>query len=145
MILHNLYLFDRHGSLLFYHEWARNKNTNMSKEEEAKLLYGMIFSLKSFVNRLSPMVAKEGFLSYKTSAYRLNFFETVSSLKFILNTDNETSQSEIRELLSGIYRDVYVEYAAKSPMVVPGEMITSNLFRAKLVQYVQSSHNVKSS
>eukprot|EP00088_Acartia_fossae_P011956 TRINITY_DN16100_c0_g1_i9.p1 TRINITY_DN16100_c0_g1~~TRINITY_DN16100_c0_g1_i9.p1 ORF type:complete len:155 (-),score=16.92 TRINITY_DN16100_c0_g1_i9:77-514(-) len=143
MTIHNLYIFDRHGNLLFYHEWVRRKHTSMSKEEEAKLLYGMIFSLKSFVNRLSPTVSKEGFLSYKTSAYRLNFFETVSKLKLILNTDTETSQSEIRELLSGIYRDIYVEYAVKSPMVVPGEVITSNLFRTKLVQYVQSSHIYK--
>ena len=35
------------------------------QEEEAKLLYGMIFSLKSFVNKLSPTDLKEGFLSYK--------------------------------------------------------------------------------
>ena len=31
MNIYNLYLFDRHGSLLFYHEWTRNKHTSMSK------------------------------------------------------------------------------------------------------------------
>ena len=35
------------------------------QEEEAKLVYGMLFSLKSFVNKLSPTDMKQGFLSYK--------------------------------------------------------------------------------
>lgn len=125
--------------MLYYHEWLRTKHTSMSKDEEAKLLYGMLFTLKSFVNELSPAVPKEGFLSYKTSKYRLNFFETVSRLKFILNTDNETSQTEIRELMAGIYTQIYVEYASKSPMVTKGEVITSNLFRTKVNQFVQAS------
>ena len=32
-----------------------------------------------------------------------------------------------------LYASVYVEYAAKNPMSVPGEMITSNLFRTKVL------------
>ena len=41
-----------------------------NQEEEAKLLYGMLFSMKSFVAKLSPNDMKQGFLSYVTSAYR---------------------------------------------------------------------------
>ena len=126
----------------------------MSKEEEAKLLYGMLFSLKSFSAKLSPVDMKQGFTSYKTNVYRLSLYETPSSLKFVLNTDNEASQQEvrshpsyllfsqsfqIRELLSGLYCQVYVEFASKSPMLVPGDMITSNLFRTKLDQFMRAS------
>ena len=68
----------------------------MSKEEEAKLLYGMLFSLKSFSAKLSPVDMKQGFTSYKTNVYRLSLYETPSSLKFVLNTDNEASQQEVR-------------------------------------------------
>ena len=111
----------------------------MSKEEEAKLLYGMLFSLKSFSAKLSPLDMKQGFTSYKTSVYTLSLYETPSSLKFVLNTDNEAGQQEIRELLSGLYSQVYVEFAAKSPMLVPGEIITSNLFRTKLDTFMRTS------
>ena len=116
MTIYNLYIFDRNGSLLFYHEWIRSvglnitkvcdkslficrrKHTSMSKEEEAKLLYGMLFSLKSFSAKLSPIDMKQGFTSYKTNVYRLSLYETPSSLKFVLNTDNEASQQEVRSL-----------------------------------------------
>ena len=73
----------------------RRKHTSMSKEEEAKLLYGMLFSLKSFSAKLSPVDMKQGFTSYKTNVYRLSLYETPSSLKFVLNTDNEASQQEV--------------------------------------------------
>ena len=75
---------------------SRRKHTSMSKEEEAKLLYGMLFSLKSFSAKLSPVDMKQGFTSYKTNLYRLSLYETPSSLKFVLNTDNEASQQEVR-------------------------------------------------
>ena len=83
MTIYNLYLFDRDGNLLFYHEWVRRKHTrscseqlelanilvfSMSKEEEAKLLYGMLFSLKSFSAKLSPSDMETGFTSYKVRA-----------------------------------------------------------------------------
>ena len=42
------------------------------------MLYGMLYSIKSFVNKLSPDDMKEGFHSYKTSKYWLNFYETPS-------------------------------------------------------------------
>ena len=40
---------------------------------------------------------------------------------------------------------MYVEYAAKNPMFVPGEMITSNLFRTKVDEFVRASQVFKSS
>ncbi|KOX79785.1 Trafficking protein particle complex subunit 1 [Melipona quadrifasciata] len=104
---------------------------------EAKLMYGMLFSIKSFVSKISPLDPKEGFLYYKTSKYTLHYLETPSGLKFVLNTDNVTQNA--RELLQQLYREVYLEYVVKNPLCQLNEPIQSELFKLKVDELFKKS------
>ncbi|XP_021093780.1 trafficking protein particle complex subunit 1 isoform X2 [Heterocephalus glaber] len=101
MTVHNLYLFDRNGVCLHYSEWHRKKQAGIPKEEEFKLMYGMLFSIRSFVSKMSPLDMKDGFLAFQTSRYKLHYYETPTGIKVVMNTD--LGVGPIRDVLHHIY------------------------------------------
>lgn len=162
MTIYNLYIFDKYGTLLHYAEWNRIKQSGITKEEEAKLMYGMLFSIKSFVNKISPIDPKEGFLFYKTNKYALHYLETATGLKwvpicrfvlfsfapllqlnrvfvfrFVLNTD--TAATAVKEFLQQYYAKIWMEYVVKNPLWMPGMPVTSDLFKQKSDQFIRQS------
>ncbi|XP_045841477.1 trafficking protein particle complex subunit 1 isoform X2 [Meles meles] len=104
MTVHNLYLFDRNGVCLHYSEWHRKKQAGIPKEEEYKLMYGMLFSIRSFVSKMSPLDMKDGFLAFQTSRYKLHYYETPTGIKVVMNTD--LGVGPIRDVLHHIYSAV---------------------------------------
>lgn len=67
----------------------------------------MLFSIKSFVAKISPLDPKRGFLCYKTSKYALHYYESLTGVKFILNTD--TTIRNVSDLLYQIYKEVSLD------------------------------------
>ena len=110
----------------------------MGREQEAKLLYGTLFSIKSFVNKLSPEDFQEGFQSFRTSQYRFNLYETPTKVKFVLNTDTALTHPVVRDLLKKLHSQVYVEFVVKNPLYQQGTPIESQLFTTKLDEFVQT-------
>ncbi|XP_061566075.1 trafficking protein particle complex subunit 1 [Cololabis saira] len=136
MTVHNLYIFDRNGTCLYYNDWNRKKQAGISKEEEFKLMYGMLFSIRSFVSKMSPLDMKEGFQSFQTSKYRLHYYETPSGLKFVMNTD--LSVPNARETLQHIYSNLYVELIVKNPGVSWTQTLDSELFSSRLDAFIRA-------
>ena len=137
MTVFNLYIYNRDGTLIFYQEWVRKKPMTMSLEEESRLLYGMLFSLKSFSNRISPLDVQEGVRCYTTNKYKMTLYETPTSVKFVCNTD--VNAPGVNEMLQKLYTQVYVEYVIRNPECKPAEPINSELFKAKLDEAVKTS------
>ncbi|KAK2886049.1 hypothetical protein QQF64_020168 [Cirrhinus molitorella] len=136
MTVHNLYIFDRNGACLHYSEWNRKKQAGISKEEEFKLMYGMLFSIRSFVSKMSPVDMKDGFLAFQTSRYKLHYYETPTGIKLVMNTD--LGVPNCRDTLQQIYSTLYVEYIVKNPLCVLGESLQSDLFCSKLDSFIRA-------
>ena len=53
-------------------------------------------------------VYPNSFISYRTGHYKLHYYETPTSLKFVMVTDTKTNN--LRIVLHQIYVGLYVEY-----------------------------------
>eukprot|EP01102_Stenamoeba_stenopodia_P020591 TRINITY_DN809_c0_g1_i1.p1 TRINITY_DN809_c0_g1~~TRINITY_DN809_c0_g1_i1.p1 ORF type:complete len:154 (-),score=22.49 TRINITY_DN809_c0_g1_i1:64-525(-) len=135
-MIYVFYIYNKSGTCIYYEEWNRKKPPG-NLQEEQKLMYGMLFSLKSFVSKTTPthLGPCDSFNYFKTSTYKLHLFETASGLKFILITD--PSIGDMKEQLRTIY-NIYVQYVAKNPLYKPSDPIDCELFITNFQKFVQS-------
>ncbi|MCJ1310147.1 TRAPP subunit bet5 [Agyrium rufum] len=111
----------------------------LSAEDDAKLIFGVIYSLRGMVKRVGgPM---DNFISYRTGQYKLHYYETPTSLKFVMVTDTRTNN--LRIVLHQIYVGLYVEYVVKNPLSPaehPGGIgVNCEMFELGLDQFISGS------
>ncbi|KAF9566724.1 TRAPP complex subunit bet5 [Agrocybe pediades] len=92
---------------------AATTSTGLPFDEEAKLVYGVVISLRNMIKKLSTR--DEQFTNYRTSAYKLHLFETVSGYKFVMLSDPKTDS--LRFVLRQIYVGPFLEYVVRNPLV----------------------------
>ncbi len=86
-----------------------------SSKDDAKLIFGTVFSLRNMVRKLGG--DDDAFISYRTAQYKLHYYETPSSLRFVMLTD--TGVMSMRNVLHQIYINLWVEYGASPPLPLP--------------------------
>ncbi|KAF4551392.1 Transport protein particle subunit bet5-like protein [Elsinoe fawcettii] len=165
MSLYSFYIFDRHTECIYSKKWAqrplsgnakalqRQSGANalsngtdvpgvgrkaLSNEDDAKLVFGTVFSLRRMVRSLGG--DDDSFLSYRTGEYKLHYFETPTNLKFVMLTD--TRIGNMRTVLHQIWANLYVEYVIKSPISPvehPGGVgVANELFEGGLEGFMNS-------
>lgn len=164
MVVYSFYIFDRHTECIYSRRWThrplssggksaqRQSGTSaisngdvsgvprkaLSNEDDAKLIFGTIFSLRRMVRQLGG--EDDSFLSYRTGEYKLHYFETPTNLKFVMVTD--TRIGSMRTVLYQIWANLYVEYVVKSPISPiehPGGVgVANELFEGGLEGFINS-------
>ncbi|KAI8968638.1 snare-like protein [Trametes punicea] len=82
-------------------------------DEEAKLVYGVVLSLRNMIKKLSGK--DEQFTNYQTSTYKLHLYETLSGYKFVMLSD--PNADSLRFVLRQIYSGPFLEYVVRNPLV----------------------------
>jgi len=88
-------------------------NTSLPFDEEAKLVYGVVISLRNMIKKISGR--DEQFVNYRTSGYKLHLFETLSGYKFVILSDPKTDS--LRFVLRQIYAGPFLEYVVRNPLL----------------------------
>ncbi|KII92580.1 hypothetical protein PLICRDRAFT_37350 [Plicaturopsis crispa FD-325 SS-3] len=88
-------------------------STGLPFDEEAKLVYGVILSLRNMIRKLSGR--DEQFVAYRTSAYKLHLHETTTGYKFVMLSD--PNAESLRFILRQIYMGPFLEYVVRNPLV----------------------------
>ena len=109
-------------------------SANKENEHRYKLIYGMLFSMKSFVKTLSPIKAKDYLKSFSTSNYKLHYTEFLNGLRFIFITT--PSQFEYNEELQKIHQLFYTPLISKNIFFGQEDQIKNEVFLEKVYNYI---------
>ncbi|KAK5940853.1 Trafficking protein particle complex subunit BET5 [Knufia obscura] len=124
---------------------ASTTKAGLAADDDAKLIFGTVYSLRNMVKKLGG--EDDSFLSYRTSQYKLHYYETPTKIKFVMLTDVKTGS--MRHALQQIYVNIYVEYVVKNPLSPaehPGGIgVNNELFEASLDVFVERVLNAQPS
>ncbi|KAI9321157.1 Sybindin-like protein [Obelidium mucronatum] len=150
MTVYSIYIFNKKCEAIYFKSWNSPSSLNVSDSssgqevdgdsENHKLVYGVVFSLKNMVSKMSAgKPAQEGFISYKTSTYKLHYFESPAGVKMVMITDRNAES--MLDTLRSIYAKLYVEYVVKNPLAKPNTPIKNELFRSNLDKFILALPN----
>ena len=146
LTIFTFYIFSKRGESLFYAEFFRPMHSLRDLPgEDAKLMFGLLFSLKQLMNTLSPTAAAaaaalppleaagalpgfgpdQGFFRFATDSYTLFHLEVPTGYRFVATCD--AAAGDLRPALWAFYDQLFTA-ALKSPAYVPGTPIESAAF-----------------
>lgn len=147
MTVFAVYIFNRNGVCLYYQSWNQPPRTPKEIEDNTALVFGILFSLKAFVNSATPKrlnsYQNEIISSFSTSDYKLHFLEIPSGLRIAMTTDPNTgasspsSETAPQNTLRSVYQ-LYVNLVVKNPLHTPGTRITETRFNSEVAALVEA-------
>lgn len=111
MTLFSIYIFNRYGDNIFYKDWKRSST---SKEGEARLVAGFIFTLQHISSQLS-CTGNGGLRAVQTPLYKLHYHETLTGYRVALLTDKDMSTAVVREVLTEMFKGLFSLTVTRNP------------------------------
>ncbi|KAI1434907.1 snare-like protein [Xylaria sp. CBS 124048] len=116
---------------------APSKQRRNKSSDDAKLIFGTVFSLRNMVRKLGG--EDDAFISFRTAHYKLHYYETPTNLRFALLT--EPGAFSMRNVLHQIYINLWVEYVVKNPLSPVehkgGEGVRNEMFELGLDKFIR--------
>ena len=109
-------------------------SANKENEHRYKLIYGMLFSMKSFVKTLSPIKTKDYLKNFSTSNYKLHYLEFLNGLRFIFIST--PSNFDLSKYLKDIHKYFYTPLISKNIFSGQEEQIKNEVFLEKVYNYI---------
>ncbi|AWU77864.1 uncharacterized protein C5L36_0D05900 [Pichia kudriavzevii] len=126
----SFWIFDRHTECLYHRDFVENTVNTRNSTDEAKLLLGMIHSLRSISHKLAPpnndnlfddslqLASRNRVHTVETRNYTAHILQSLNGLLFVLivanneKKDNQQGQRQVNtsqtlETLKAFYRDVW--------------------------------------
>ncbi|EGG07462.1 uncharacterized protein MELLADRAFT_62639 [Melampsora larici-populina 98AG31] len=99
-------------------------------DEEAKLVYGLVFSLRNLVRKLAGR--DEPVHYYTTSTYSLHLFTTPTNITFVLLSSPMTES--LQPVLKNIWKTSWTDFVIRNPLVSidsaqSGKGVDNEMFR----------------
>ncbi|KAH8828037.1 Sybindin-like protein [Flagelloscypha sp. PMI_526] len=88
-------------------------STGLAFDEEAKLVYGVVLSLRNMIKKISGR--DEQFTHYRTSSYKFHLYETLTGYKFVMLSDPNCES--LRFILRSLYVGPFIEFVVRNPLV----------------------------
>ncbi|KAH8916554.1 hypothetical protein BT69DRAFT_761562 [Atractiella rhizophila] len=85
----------------------------MGFDEECKLIYGVVFSLRTMIKKLNGGKS-EPYLAYQTPSYKLHMLHTPTCYTFILTSS--PSVDSLRLVLRQLYSNCFLEFVVRNPL-----------------------------
>lgn len=134
--IYSFYIFDRHTECVYSKLWLAGQSAASSAaavqqqslaarnraSDDAKLIFGTVFSLRNMARKLGG--DDDAFICYRTSTYKLHYYETPTNLRFVLLT--EPGALSMRNVLHQIYINLWVEYGRSIPLCRYGMLYADN-------------------
>lgn len=119
---------------------ATSVSTDRNNENRYKLIFGLLFSMKSFVKNLSPNKTNDFFKSFTTVNYKLHFVEFLNGLRFVVITT--PTKTDYGMYLKEIYQSFYVNFITKNIFLNKDEPIKSEIFLELVTNYLTNLNQV---